>query len=115
MAKTNSEVINEALRLIGVAPVGQAPDGEEYAVGLTHLNQALEALDEINQAGVAFTADAFPDWAHIPLAKMVAGSVCGVFSLDQYRPLYAEGLRAIKAKAANEARVPGAQVQATYF
>ncbi len=106
MAKTNSEVISQALALIGVKPIGQAVSGEDYAATLVHLNQVLENLDEQHELAMSFTADAFPDWAHLPLANMVAGSVCPVFELPQFAGLYAKGLRQIKAKRAADTYVP---------
>lgn len=115
MAKTNRDVIDEALRMIGVSPLSQGSDGEDYAEGLIQLSAILEEADEVQQIGLTLTSDALPDWSHIPLAQMVAGRICTHFEVPQYAYLYARGLTKLRAKAANEARVPGQPVQATYF
>lgn len=115
MAKTNRNVIDRALKMIGVTPMHQAAEGEDYAIAKEHLDHVLAALDTEHQIGVDIVSDNIPDWAYIPLAKMVAGSSCLEFQKPQYEILYTRGLRSIRAYAANESRVDGRPVRVDYF
>lgn len=115
MPKTNSQVIQEALELLDVVQIGEAPAGEDYEATLSHLEDVLSAIDGRHRVGVDIPSDAIPDWAFVPVAKMVAGAVCLKFVLPEYRPLYNEGLRNLRAEAANESRVDGRPVKVDYF
>jgi hypothetical protein len=115
MAKTNRNVIERALKMIGVTPMHQSPEGEDYEVAKAHLDHVLDALDTEHRVGVNIVSDNIPDWALIPLAKMVGGSSCLEFQRPQYEILYNRGLRSIRAYAAQENRVDGAPIKVDYF
>jgi hypothetical protein len=115
MAKTNRNVIERALKMIGVTPMHQSPEGEDYETAKAHLDHVLEALDTEHQIGVDIVSDNIPDWALIPLAKMVGGSSCLEFQRPQYEILYNRGLRSIRSHANRETRVDGRPVKVDYF
>jgi len=115
MAKTNRNVIERALKMLGVTPMHQSPEGEDYEVAKAHLDHVLEALDTEHRVGTNIVSDNVPDWALIPLAKMVAGSSALEFQRPQYEILYNRGLRSIRAHAAMENRVDGRSVRVDYF
>lgn len=115
MARTNNEVIEKALNLIGVCGIGDTPEGSDYATTLVHLEDVLEAIDTRHRVGVDIPSDAIPEWAFLPIAKMVAGSVSLEYELAQFNPLYRAGLRNLRAHAANESRVNGRPVRVDYY
>ena len=115
MAKTKADVIAEALRHIGVADIAEDVSGEDYARAEKVYDGLFAELDELQQIGITFTENVIPDWAFWPMVRMVAGRVCTGYEAPQFRGEYAAGLLAIRAYAANEARVPGNPVQADYF
>jgi len=115
MAKTNRAVVDRALKLLGVTPMHQGAEGEDYEIGKVHLDHVLEALDTEHRVGVDIASDNIPDWAFIPLAKMVAGSASLEFQRPQFEILYNRGLRSIRAHAAMESRVDGRPIRVDYF
>jgi hypothetical protein len=115
MAKTNRNVIERALKMLGVTPMHQSPEGEDYEVAKAHLDHVLHALDTEHRVGLDIVSDNIPDWALIPLAKMVAGSSSLEFQRPQFEVLYNRGLRSIRAYAAMENRVDGAPISVTYY
>lgn len=115
MTKTKRETVTEALRHIGVVAGSETPDADDYAAAAGHYDSILAALDDLHEVAVSFTADAVPDWAYLPLAQMVAGSICTQFERPQYRGEYQNGLRAFRSYASNESRVDGDPVRTVYF
>lgn len=115
MAKTDAEVITKALRLIGVVGIGDAPDGDDVRTTQPHLAHVLSALDAEHRVGLALVSGAIEDRAFIPLAKMVAGSVCTEYEVPQFQVLYNQGLRSLRAIAAEESRNPGRSIKTEYF
>lgn len=104
MAKTDRDVIDQALRLIGVADLSSGSAGEEFAEAKRNFDWLLIALDDIHQMGLGIVSDNIPDWAYIPLAEAVAGMIAEAFSVPQYASLEAAGLQKLRAYAANEVR-----------
>lgn len=115
MAKTKRDVIEEALRHIGVANQHHAPDAADYARAEKHFDSQFDGLDEVHEIGVSWTENNVPEWAFIPMSLVVAGSVCTGFDLPQYRGEEAKGMTRLRAYAANEARRSGAPNKAEYF
>lgn len=104
MAKTNRDVIEQALRLLNVAPLAGSAPGEEYAEGERQFDSLLLELDDIHQLGLGFVANNLPDWAFMPLAKATAGRAAVTFGLVEYISLETAGMRDLRAYAANETR-----------
>lgn len=115
MAKTKRDVITEALRHIRVADIAEGASGEDYDRAAKIYDGVYAALDDLGEVGVSFPANVVPDWAYIPMVQMVAGRVCTAYNRPEFRGEYAAGLTAIRAYAANEARVSGRPAQANYF
>ena len=92
MAKTAAEVAQVALRILGVAPVGEAPSAEDAAVTKEHFTALLEELSDREDMDFPWTEDNVPEWAWPHLAVMLASRVApyygrGVDASGAYRAL----------------------------
>lgn len=115
MAKTKREVVTEALRHIGVVSGSEEPTAADYDAAAGHYDSIFDKLGEVHEVALSFTSNAVDDWAFLPLARMVAGSVCVQFSKPQFVAEYGIGLRDIIAKSGNDTRVEGVPVKVEYF
>lgn len=114
MPKTDRDIVEEALRMIGVAPLGQGVDGEDYEAASQQLSAILAEIEDIHQIDVDLPQDSYPDWSFTSLSQMVAGRVCSHFELPQFMGLHSRGLVRLRAQA-SAARASAQPVATEYF
>ena len=105
MAKTDRDVVIQALRIMNVASLHDSGDEGDFAEAKRHYDWLLVALDDVHRLGLGIVSNDIPDWAFMPLARVVAGLSAPSFGLPEFVPLEARGLRELRVYAANEVNV----------
>jgi len=82
MSKTREDLVNRALRKLGVLAAGQAPSAEDYAVVD---DEVIPVLSDLSKRGVypLGDPDEIEDDAFIYLADILANSVAADFGKQQ--------------------------------
>lgn len=115
MPRTRDETIAQALRLLRITPIGEDAEADNAARVGEHFDACVVALDSEHDLGLEISMTSVFDEGFMPLARMVAGSVCTEFGKDQYAGLYDVGRRQLTAISGLEARTDGRPVKTEYF
>jgi len=113
MAKTSTDVTNEALRMIGVTAVDEDASADDHARAKQHLDAIYAELDETHGLALSWTAETVPDRVWLSMAKAVAGSICTSYALDQYAAFRQIGIGEIMRD--EYSGQPVRSIEATYF
>ena len=112
MTKTARDVVHRALELIGVKPVGESAEDEDFSLGSDTYTAILEELSDRDGMAFEWTRDTTPEWAFMPLAGMVAARIAPVYGVAfEGREYY----RILRRHVFRDDRVPGQAVDGRYY
>lgn len=113
--RTRDETIAQALKLLGITPIGEDADADYAARVGEHFDACILALDSEHDLGLPIDADSVPDDIFMPLARFVAGASATEFDRTEYVGFYEAGLRSLTAISALETRTDGRPIRTEYF
>lgn len=115
MTKTALDVTTEALNHIGVGGIGDTPEAEDHARAKAHLDDIFETLSTTQELAPEWTVETVPAGAFLPLALMLAGSICTAYGKPQYTSEYKRGLGLMREYMLADVYVKSAPVRAEFF
>lgn len=91
--KTKSELAELVLTLLGVKAQGQSISADDDALVTSIIDSVI---DELQPKGcICFDTSAVPEWAQMPLAKMIVYEAAPAFGRPQNYQAYKEGRSAL--------------------
>ncbi|MDP5216699.1 hypothetical protein Q5Y75_05670 [Ruegeria sp. 2205SS24-7] len=79
MPKTKLDIVTRALRKIQVVSVAEVPEAEDAADATTILEALFEDLKDTQELSLAWSLDATPDAAFLPLADILASEIAPTY------------------------------------
>lgn len=115
MTKTSLDVTTEALQHIGVLGIGEAPEAEDHARAQSHLADIFETISSTHELAPEWDIETVPSGAFLPLAIMLAGTICTAYGKPEFQPEYKRGLGLVREFMLSETYVKSQAVRASYF
>lgn len=113
MTKTSLDVTTEALRMLGILSMDEAPEADDHARAKSHLEAIYAEIDESLGAAPEWTIETVPARLFLFVAQAVAGSIASGYELEQLAGLRRAGMAGImRDEFGGKARQP---TQASYL